>query len=65
MALAVRVSMQLPEGPLYKYDKDPNEVAFGGDPIRVLPRFGGNSGLNAVQLLLSGVFDRVPKLKIY
>lgn len=65
MPLTVHVSMQLPDGPLFKYEKTPGEVAFGGDPIRVLTRFGGNSGLNAVQLLLSGVFDRYPKLKIY
>ncbi len=58
MPLSVHVGMQLPDGPLFKYEKDPGEVAFGGDPIRVLTRFGGNSGLNAVQLLLSGVFDR-------
>ena len=65
MPLSVHVSMQLPDGLLFKYSKDPGEVAFGGDPIRVLTRFGGNSGLNAVQLLLSGVFDRFPKLRIY
>jgi predicted TIM-barrel fold metal-dependent hydrolase len=65
MPLTVHVAMQLPEGPLFKYDKQPGEVAFGGNPIRVLTRFGGDSGLNAVQLLLSGVFDRYPKLKIY
>jgi uncharacterized protein len=65
MPLTVHVSMQLPDGPLFQYEKNPGEVAFGGDPIRVLTRFGGSSGLNAVQLLLSGVFDRLPKLKIY
>jgi len=65
MPLTVHVGMQLPDGPLFKYDKNPGEVAFGGDPIRVLTRFGGNSGLNAIQLLLSGVFDRLPKLKFY
>ena len=65
MPLTVHVGLQLPEGPLFQYDKNPGEVAFGGEPIRVLTRFGGNSGLNAVQLLLSGVFDRLPKLKIY
>jgi predicted TIM-barrel fold metal-dependent hydrolase len=65
MPLSVHVAMGLPDGPLFKYDKDPGEVAFGGDPIRVLTRFGGNSGLNAVQLLLSGVFDRYPQLRIY
>jgi predicted TIM-barrel fold metal-dependent hydrolase len=57
--------MQLPDGPLFRYDRDPGEVAFGGDPIRVLTRFAGSSGLNAVQLLLSGVFDRYPRLQIY
>lgn len=65
MPLTVHVSMQLPDGPLFQYEKNPGEVAFGGDPIRVLTRFGGSSGLNAVQLLLSGVLDRLPKLKIY
>ncbi len=64
-ALTVHVGMQLPDGPLFNYDKQPDEAAFGGDPIRVLTRFGGSSGLNAVQLLLSGVFDRYPKLQIY
>ncbi len=54
-----------PTGRFSNTTKNPGEVAFGGDPIRVLTRFGGNSGLNAVQLLLSGVFDRFPKLKIY
>ena len=33
--------------------------------FRVLTRFGGSSGLNAVQLLLSGVFDRYPTLRLY
>jgi predicted TIM-barrel fold metal-dependent hydrolase len=64
-ALTVHVGMQLPDGPLFNYDKQPDEAAFGGDPIRVLTRFGGSSGLNAVQLLLSGVFDRYPELQIY
>ena len=65
MPVTVHVGLQLPEGPLFNYDKNPGEVAFGGNPIRVLTRFGGDSGLNAVQLLLSGVFDRYPKLQIY
>lgn len=63
--LTVHVGLQRSDGPLFKYDKNPGEVAFGGDPIRVLTRFGGTSGLNAVQFVLSGVFDRYPKLKIY
>jgi predicted TIM-barrel fold metal-dependent hydrolase len=65
MPVTVHVGLQKTDGPLFKYDKTPGEVAFGGDPIRVLTRFAGASGLNAVQLVLSGVFDRSPKLKIY
>jgi predicted TIM-barrel fold metal-dependent hydrolase len=65
MPVTVHVSLQRTDGPLFKYARNPGEVAFGGDPIRVLTRFGGNSGLNAVQLLLSGVFDRLPRLRIY
>ncbi|MDH3446330.1 MAG: amidohydrolase, partial [Deltaproteobacteria bacterium] len=65
MPVTVHVGLQKTDGPLFKYDKTPGEVAFGGDPIRVLTRFAGASGLNAVQLVLSGVFDRYPKLRIY
>jgi len=65
MPVTVHVSLARTDGPLFQYDKTPGEVAFGGDPIRVLTRFGGTSGLNAVQLVLSGIFDRYPKLKIY
>lgn len=65
MPLTAHVGFQRPTALLFKYDKDPGEVAFGGDPVRVLTRFAGNSGLNAVQLVLSGVFDRYSKLRIY
>ncbi|HEX9663072.1 MAG TPA: amidohydrolase family protein [Candidatus Binatia bacterium] len=65
MPVTVHVGLQRTDGALFKYDRSPGEVAFGGDPIRVLTRFAGSSGLNAVQLVLSGIFDRYPKLKIY
>ena len=65
MPVTVHVGLQRTDGALFTYDKKPGEVAFGGDPIRVLTRFAGASGLNAVQLVLSGIFDRYPKLKIY
>ncbi len=63
--LTVHVGFLGREGPTFKYPRTPGEVAFGGDPIRVLTRFGGSSGLNAIQLILSGVFERFPKLKIF
>ena len=59
--LTVHVGFLGREGPTFKYPRTPGEVAFGGDPIRVLTRFGGSSGLNAIQLMLSGVFERFPK----
>lgn len=65
MPLTVHVGMRT-DGPFFKYKRQPGEVAFGGDPVRVLTRFGGGaSAQNAVQLLLSGVFDRLPKLRIF
>ncbi len=63
--LTVHVGFLGREGPTFKYPRTPGEVAFGGDPIRVLTRFGGNSGLNAIQLILAGVFERFPKLRIF
>jgi len=63
--LTVHVGFLGREGPTFKYPRTPGEVAFGGDPIRVLTRFGGSSGLNAIQLMLSGVFEHFPKLKIF
>jgi predicted TIM-barrel fold metal-dependent hydrolase len=63
--LTVHVAFLGREGPTFKYKRDPGEVAFGGDPVRVLTRFAGSSAMNAIQLLLAGVFDRFPKLKIF
>lgn len=64
MPITVHVGF-MTEGPTFRYKRDPGEVAFGGDPIRVLTRFGGTSGLNTIQFILAGVFDRFPKLKIF
>ena len=64
MPLTVHVSLSA-EGPVFKYDKDPMEVGFGADPVRVLTRFVGSVVQNAVQLVVAGVFDRFPDLRIY
>jgi predicted TIM-barrel fold metal-dependent hydrolase len=52
-------------GPNFKYKHQPAASAFGNDPIRVLTRFGGASALNSIQLILAGVFDRFPKLRVF
>lgn len=53
------------EGPVFQYTRDPVEVAFGADPVRVLTRFGGGVAQNAIQMVMAGVFDRFPKLRIF
>lgn len=57
-------------GPLFKYPKEPDEVMkkLGQDLVYQVGRFGpvrGNGSLAAVQWVLSGLFDRFPKLKIF
>jgi predicted TIM-barrel fold metal-dependent hydrolase len=63
--LTVHVGFLVREGPAFQYKRRPGEVAFGADPIRVLTRFAGTSGQNAIQLVLAQVFDRFPRLRIF
>ncbi len=63
--VTVHITFMERKGPTFNYKHDPGEVGFGADPVGVLTRFGGRSGLNAVQLMLAEVFDRFPKLKIF
>ena len=65
MPLTVHVGFIGREGPVFKYEKDPVEVGFGADPVRVLTRFTGGVTQNAIQMVMAGVFDRFPELKIY
>lgn len=55
------------EGPVFRYKKEPpvDVTGFGTDPVRLLTRFGGGIAQNVLQLVMAGVFDRFPKLKIY
>jgi uncharacterized protein len=57
-------------GPLFKYPKEPVEVMkkLSQDLVYQVGRFGpvrGNGSVAAVQWVLSGLFDRFPKLKIF
>jgi predicted TIM-barrel fold metal-dependent hydrolase len=57
-------------GPLFKYPKEPDEVMkkLSQDLVYQVGRFGpvrGNGSVAAVQWVLSGLFDRFPKLKIF
>ncbi len=72
MAMPVTIHVELNRqgprsGPIFHYPKEDPAIM---DALQInfaeqVSRFHRVAGLNAVQLLLSGVFDRFPKLKIY
>jgi predicted TIM-barrel fold metal-dependent hydrolase len=66
MPLTIHVGFIGRDGPVFRYQKEPSDVVgFGSDPVRVLTRFGGGTAQNALQMVMFGVFDRFPKLRIY
>jgi len=57
-------------GPLFKYPNEPDEVMkkLTHDLVDQVGRFGpvrGNGSIAAVQWVLSGLFDRYPKLRVF
>ena len=51
---------------MFNYTSRPSEAeSFAQDPVFNLTRFAGDSALNTVQLIMAGVFDRFPGLRIY
>ena len=66
MPLTVHVKFFSDERPVLRYQRRPSEAeTFAVDPVFNLVRFAGESALNAVQMVMTGVFDRFPKLRIY
>lgn len=64
--LTVHVRLLSDERPVFAYPKRPTDVeSFGVDPVFNLVRFAGENALNAIQIVMAGVFDRFPKLRIY
>jgi predicted TIM-barrel fold metal-dependent hydrolase len=58
------------QGPLFKYPQEPDDVMnkLTHDLVDQVSRFGpvrGNGAVAAVQWVLSGLFDRFPKLRIF
>lgn len=55
------------QGPVFRYRRQPppDVTGFGSDPVQLLTRFGGGIAQNAIQMVIAGVFDRFPKLRIY
>ena len=66
MPLTVHVRLLTDERPVFRYRRRPSEAeVFALDPVLNLVRFAGESALNAVQMIMAGIFDRFPKLRIY
>jgi predicted TIM-barrel fold metal-dependent hydrolase len=66
MPLTAHVKFFTDERPVFRYKRRPTEAeSFAVDPVFNLVRFAGESALNAVQMIMAGVFDRFPKLRIY
>jgi predicted TIM-barrel fold metal-dependent hydrolase len=67
VSLTVHVSFVSSQGPIFAYARRPPEpsIAFSGDPMRALSRFGGGIAQVAIQMIFSGVFDRFPDLRVY
>ena len=51
-------------GPLFKYAKEDENALKHTDLVAQVSRFGRAGGINAVQMVLSGLFERFPKLRI-
>ena len=73
MNMAVTVHIDLDRtgdraGPLFKYPGASEEALKNlgfTDMVQQCSKFARGGGLNVIQLVLSGVFDRFPKLKIF
>ena len=67
MPLTIHVSFSASSarGPVFKYPTQPPEHLRPADYVVRLARYGIRSAQNAVQLVMGGVFDRFPTLKIY
>ena len=62
----VQFKLQMAAGPTFKYAKVPSEFGIGAfDIIGRFANYAMRGGLNVVQLVMSGVFDRFPELRIY
>ena len=71
IALTVHVALQFlaigAKGPSFAYPDRPTAELCpeGRDPLKLMATWGIVGGFNAAQLVLSGVFERVPGFKIY
>lgn len=72
MPISIHVELERPgDGPLLLYPKEPPQLRTNSargqaaDFVRQVARFSQLGGLNAMQMVLSGLFDRFPNLTLY
>ncbi len=64
MPLTVHIGFRPKEGPLVRFPRSPEGLARTANPAWLLTQRGMRAA-NAVQLMLAGIFDRFPTLRIY
>jgi predicted TIM-barrel fold metal-dependent hydrolase len=68
MPLTVHIAFARQPGrgdPVFRYPIEPPSHLHPADYVRRLARYGIRGGLNAIQMVMAGVFDRFPKLRVY
>ena len=66
MPVTAHVNFPGRKGPHFAYPLRPPEAGFGADPVRAMGRFAqGEHMAVVIALMLAGVFDRFPELRIY
>jgi predicted TIM-barrel fold metal-dependent hydrolase len=67
MPITVHIGFMGVTGPVFRYKTEPpiDVAGFGTDPVRLMTRFAGGVAQHAIQLVMAGVFDRFPALRIY
>ena len=65
MPVTVHVSFQRPRGPVFRYPVEPPDHLRPPDYVTRLARYGIRGALTVTQMVMSGLFERYPKLEIY
>lgn len=52
-------------GPLFQYPRENKDATAHTDLVAQVARFGRAGGISVVQLILGGVFDRFPQLRVF
>ena len=65
MPITVHVAFHRTKGPILQYPIEPPSHSRPPDYVERLARYGIRGGVTATQMVMSGLFDRFPKLELY